>query len=185
LSSLPDIKVNKALVIMFFFKRENIYTLFLLFLFSFIFECGTAHKQCTTGVGKRVCMFCTCAVLQMTRSAPPERTLTRRTASHGHGRREVRPRLAPRPTSTLSVEDIYRTAENERLQYCTSSRLQNLAHAQSQTAFFRHEQSTYSRPNTSMSRDGNSTRRDTNTPMSAWSEPLISRPSSIIPHPGR
>jgi len=137
------------------------------------------------GVGKCVCMFCTCAVLQMTRSAPPERTLARRTASHGHGRREVRPRLAPRPTSTLSVEDIYRTAENERLQYCTSSRLHNLAHAQSQTAFFRHEQSTYSRPNTSMSRDGNSTRRDTNTPMSAWSEPLISRPSSIIPHPGR
>ncbi|XP_052811581.1 uncharacterized protein LOC128239131 isoform X2 [Mya arenaria] len=121
---------------------------------------------------------------KMTRSAPPERSSGAHNTSVP-GRNASRQRRHPPSTMpSISIEDIYRTAERERLNYSSCSRRQNLAHAQSQTQFFRHEQSAFmSRPNTSVSREPNSGRRDATTPMSAWSEPIISRPSSIIPHP--
>ena len=128
-----------------------------------------------------------CAYFQMTRSAPPERNV-QANASSESGRHTASARQAKskrRDTSAISVEDVYQFAERERLNYSTSCRRQNLAHAQSQTQFFRHEQSLVaSRPNTSVSRHMNASRHDHGTPVSAWSEPMMSRPSSIIPHPG-
>ncbi|XP_052266037.1 uncharacterized protein LOC127868367 isoform X2 [Dreissena polymorpha] len=132
--------------------------------------------------------------LQMTRSAPPERTHAHTKHAYNAGERHSTTARAHRIKSAkysnnsanaISVEDIYKSAERERLHYSVASRRQNLAHAQSKTQFFRHENNTASpRPHTSGSRHMPSPRkRDTNTPMSAWSEPVMSRPSSIIPHP--
>lgn len=135
-----------------------------------------------------VCSRVVCASFQMTRSAPPERSVQSNVPS-GSGRHTAfsRPPKSKLPKDSISVclEDIYQFAERERQTYSTSSRRQNLAHAQSQTQFFRHEQSVVpSRPNTSASRHINSSRRENCTPFSAWSEPMISRPSSSAPHPG-
>ena len=127
----------------------------------------------------------------MTKSAPPQRThssahsthdsmpVRRTSTAHAHKTKSSADIFA------ISIEDIYQSAERERLNYSTAVRRQNLAHAQSQTQFFRQGQSSpISRPNTSASRHINAMRRDTNTPVSAWSEPNISRPNSIVPHPG-
>lgn len=135
-------------------------------------------------------MFCV-FYFQMTKSAPPQRTSTfeRNSYGSGLGRRTSTARALKSKSSadmfSISVEDIYQSAERERLNYSSECRRQNLAHAQSQTQFFRHNQgSPISRPNTSASRHINAFRREANTPISAWSEPNVSRPNSIVPHPG-
>ncbi|XP_060597809.1 uncharacterized protein LOC132751634 isoform X2 [Ruditapes philippinarum] len=127
---------------------------------------------------------------KMTKSAPPQRTHS--SAHNTHDSMSVRRTSTVHAYKTkssadifaISVEDIYLSAERERLNYSSAVRRQNLAHAQSQTQFFRQGHiSPISRPNTSASRHINTLRRDTNTPISAWSEPNISRPNSIVPHP--
>ena len=122
-------------------------------------------------------VFCTFANLffQMTRSAPPARTI-----SNAHARKPK-----SRDThSAISIEDIYQSAERERINYSTACRRQNLAHAQSQTQFFRQDQSGSSRPNTSRTLSSFQRERDLNTPVNAWSEPNMSRPGSILPNAG-
>lgn len=111
---------------------------------------------------------------QVPKSAPPVRTTSRHITHKTHSK----------DAFSISLDDIYQSAERERLSYSAICRRQNLEHAQSQTQFFRHENNTIttSRPNTSASYFIN--RRDISTPLSAWSEPLISRPSSLIRHSG-
>lgn len=125
---------------------------------------------------------------KMTKSAPPQRTHASTRHNHESGRHTSTARALKSKSSadmfSISVEDIYQSAERERLHYSSECRRQNLAHAQSQTQFFRHDQSSpISRPNTSASRHIIALRRESNTPMSAWSEPNPSRPNSIVPHP--
>ncbi|XP_045195696.2 uncharacterized protein LOC123551082 isoform X2 [Mercenaria mercenaria] len=127
---------------------------------------------------------------EMTKSAPPQRTHSSARNTHGPGTgRKTSTAHAHKSKSSadlfaISLEDIYQSAERERLNYSSAIRRQNLAHAQSQTQFFRQGQSSpVSRPNTSASRHINAFRREANTPVSAWSEPNISRPNSIVPHP--
>lgn len=120
---------------------------------------------------------------QMTKSAPPERTPMSGRTNHAHVTRRRANYKSTRPSDiAISVEDIYQYAERERLNYSAAIRRQNLAQAQSQTQFFR-QGSPISRPNTSASRHIMSN-REIHTPYSTWSEPVLSRPNSIVPHPG-
>ena len=120
-----------------------------------------------------MCLHSTFFLFQVPKSAPPARTTAR-----------VTQRAHSKDAFAISLDDIYQSAERERLSYSAVCRRQNLEHAQSQTQFFRHENNvlTSSRPNTSASYFIN--RRELATPMSAWSEPLISRPSSLVRHTG-
>ena len=113
-------------------------------------------------------------LFQAPKSAPPARTQSLR-AAH---------KPCPKDGFSISLDDIYQSAERERLSYSAACRRQNLEHAQSQTQFFRHESNalTLSRPNTSGSFI--LSRREIATPLSAWSEPQISRPSSLMRHSG-
>lgn len=149
---------------------------------------GTLHQSNYCTVLVYFCSRVVCAYFQMTRSAPPERNVQANVPSESgrHTAFSRRPKSKPNKDNvSVCLEDIYQFAERERLNYSTSCRRQNLAHAQSQTQFFRHEQSVVpSRPNTSASRHMNASKRDNGTPISAWSEPVLSRPSSIVPHTG-
>ncbi|KAL4233755.1 hypothetical protein ACF0H5_008435 [Mactra antiquata] len=119
----------------------------------------------------------------MTKSAPPERTPMSGRMDHGHvSRRRTHYKSTKQSDVSISVGDIYQCAERERLTYSAAVRRQNLAQAQSQTQFFR-QGSPISRPNTSASKNYMVLHRETNTPYSTWSEPVLSRPSSIVPHP--
>ncbi|XP_069135385.1 uncharacterized protein [Argopecten irradians] len=78
---------------------------------------------------------------------------------------------------TLSLDDIYRVAERERLTYSAKSRHQGVVAAH-ESVRNKLEGLNRSRPNTSASRYIHAVRRETMTPKSIRSEPLPSRVSS-------
>ncbi|XP_033740209.1 uncharacterized protein LOC117327373 isoform X2 [Pecten maximus] len=85
---------------------------------------------------------------------------------------------AVQPTElTLSLDDIYRVAERERLTYSAKSRHQSVAAAH-ESVRNKLEGLNRSRPNTSASRYIHAVRRETMTPKSIRSEPAPSRVSS-------
>ncbi|XP_060080238.1 uncharacterized protein LOC132559622 [Ylistrum balloti] len=91
----------------------------------------------------------------------------------------TRPAMRPiQPTEmTLSLDDIYRVAERERLTYTAKSRHQSVVAAH-QSVRTKLEGLNRSRPNTSASRYIHAVRRETMTPKSIRSEPAPSRVSS-------
>ncbi|KAK3578541.1 hypothetical protein CHS0354_025251 [Potamilus streckersoni] len=113
----------------------------------------------------------------ISRSAPPARLKSdisqQRERLQKHA--QSRPRTGHQATS-ISLSDIYQLAEREKLSYSATSRRENVERAYE---WFRKSDEN-SRPNTSASGYINKMNRETITPMSMLSEPLFSRPSSVM-----
>ncbi|KAL3882360.1 hypothetical protein ACJMK2_028713 [Sinanodonta woodiana] len=132
-----------------------------------------ANKRQVIFIKEYVCPAC----LKISRSAPSARLK----AEISQQRKPLQKHVPSRPKTGhqetyISLSDIYQLAEREKLSYSATSRRENVERAYE---WFRKSEE-ISRPNTSASGYINKINRETITPMSMLSEPLFSRPSSIM-----